>query len=96
MSSSWTTMQNKLFERALAIYDRDTPDRWQNVARAVGGGKTVDEVKRHYEELLKDVDHIDSTGGHQGSHYSSSGASSSGSSWGSANEEQRRRYLNLQ
>uniref|UniRef100_A0A0E0CQD0 Uncharacterized protein n=1 Tax=Oryza meridionalis TaxID=40149 RepID=A0A0E0CQD0_9ORYZ len=99
MSSSWTTKQNKVFERALAIYDRDTPDRWQNVARAVGGGKSVDDVKRHYEKLIKDVDHIDSTGGHQGSHYNSSNASSSSSSSsnsrGSANEDQRRRYHNF-
>uniref|UniRef100_A0A0E0K467 Uncharacterized protein n=1 Tax=Oryza punctata TaxID=4537 RepID=A0A0E0K467_ORYPU len=99
MSSSWTTKQNKVFERALAIYDRDTPDRWQNVARAVGGGKSVDEVKRHYEKLIKDVDHINSTGGHQGSHYNSSNASSSSSSSssrGSVNEDQRRRYHNFQ
>uniref|UniRef100_A0A0D3F9G8 Uncharacterized protein n=2 Tax=Oryza TaxID=4527 RepID=A0A0D3F9G8_9ORYZ len=100
MSSSWTTKQNKVFERALAIYDRDTPDRWQNVARAVGGGKSVDDVKRHYEKLIKDVDRIDSTGGHQGSHYNSSNASSSSSSSsnsrGSANEDQRRRYHNFQ
>uniref|UniRef100_A0A0E0CQC8 Myb-like domain-containing protein n=1 Tax=Oryza meridionalis TaxID=40149 RepID=A0A0E0CQC8_9ORYZ len=77
----------------------DTPDRWQNVARAVGGGKSVDDVKRHYEKLIKDVDHIDSTGGHQGSHYNSSNASSSSSSSsnsrGSANEDQRRRYHNF-
>ncbi|KAL5213457.1 hypothetical protein ABZP36_024304 [Zizania latifolia] len=90
MTSSWTTKQNKLFERALATYDRDMPDCWQNVARAVGGGKSVDEVKRHYAELLKDLHHIESAGGHQESHYSSSSASSSSRSWGSANEDQRR------
>lgn len=97
MSSSWTAKQNKLFERALATYDKDTPDRWQNVARAVGGGKSTDEVKRHYEELLKDLQHIESAGGHQGSRYSSSSASTSTSnSWGNASEDQRRRYLKLQ
>ena len=47
MSGSWTAEQNKAFERALAVYDRDTPNRWQNVARAVGG-KTAEEVKQHY------------------------------------------------
>ncbi|CAL9180122.1 unnamed protein product [Musa hybrid cultivar] len=57
--SSWTAQQNKLFERALAVYDKDTPDRWQNVARAVGG-KTVDEVKRHYELLVEDLKFIES------------------------------------
>ncbi|CAK7329698.1 unnamed protein product [Dovyalis caffra] len=58
-SGSWTVQQNKAFERALAVYDKDTPDRWYNVARAVGG-KTAEEVKRHYELLLEDVKHIES------------------------------------
>lgn len=40
MSSSraqWTKKQDKLFEQALAVYDKDTPDRCHNIARAVGG-----------------------------------------------------------
>ncbi|KAK8608746.1 hypothetical protein V6N13_024159 [Hibiscus sabdariffa] len=49
-SSSWTTKQNKMFEKALAKYDQDTPDRWHNIAKAVGG-KSAEEVKRHYEIL---------------------------------------------
>ena len=56
----WTPKQNKLFENALAIYDRETPERWANIARAVGGGKTVEEVKRHYEALVEDVKQIES------------------------------------
>ncbi|KAK9216703.1 hypothetical protein WN944_008713 [Citrus x changshan-huyou] len=56
--STWTAKQNKLFENALAIYDKDTPDRWHNLARAVGG-KTVEEVKRHYEMLAEDVSRIE-------------------------------------
>ncbi|KAK9948600.1 hypothetical protein M0R45_004168 [Rubus argutus] len=58
-SSSWTPKQNKQFEKALALYDKDTPDRWQKVARAVGG-KSAEEVKRHYEILIEDVKHIES------------------------------------
>ncbi|GAB4849160.1 Protein RADIALIS-like 6 [Ancistrocladus abbreviatus] len=58
-SSSWTPKQNKQFENALALYDQDTPDRWQNVAKAVGG-KSPEEVKRHYEILLQDLEHIES------------------------------------
>ncbi|KAJ8530182.1 hypothetical protein K7X08_037017 [Anisodus acutangulus] len=58
--SSWTPQQNKLFERALAQFNKDTPDRWQNVARAVGGCKSPDEVKRHYEILLEDLRRIES------------------------------------
>ncbi|KAE9448583.1 hypothetical protein RHGRI_013554 [Rhododendron griersonianum] len=57
-SGSWTAKENKAFEKALAVYDRDTPDRWQNIARAVGG-KTAEEVKRQYEILVEDVKHIE-------------------------------------
>ncbi|KAL1210160.1 Protein RADIALIS-like 6 [Cardamine amara subsp. amara] len=53
-SSSWTFKQNKMFERALAVYDKDTPDRWNNVAKAVGG-KSAEEVKRHYDILVEDL-----------------------------------------
>ncbi|XP_022726418.1 protein RADIALIS-like 3 [Durio zibethinus] len=58
-SGSWTPKQNKLFEKALAQYDKDTPDRWHDVAKAVGG-KTAEEVKRHYEILIEDLKHIES------------------------------------
>ncbi|KAG6626825.1 protein RADIALIS-like 4 [Carya illinoinensis] len=57
--STWTAKQNKLFENAVAMYGKDTgPDRWQNLAKAVGG-KTVEEVKRHYEFLVEDVRQIE-------------------------------------
>ncbi|KAH6789364.1 RAD-like 6 [Perilla frutescens var. frutescens] len=59
-SGSWTPQENKLFERALARFDTETPDRWQNVARAVGGGKSAEEVKRHYEILIEDLRRIES------------------------------------
>ncbi|KAJ1284458.1 hypothetical protein BS78_03G205700 [Paspalum vaginatum] len=59
MSSQWTKQQNKLFEQALAVYDKDTPDRWHNIARAVGA-KSADEVRRRYELLVQDVQRIDS------------------------------------
>lgn len=58
-SGSWSVKDNKAFERALAVYDKDTPDRWYNVARAVGG-KTPEEVKKHYELLVEDIKHIES------------------------------------
>lgn len=59
-NSNWTAKQNKLFENALAIYEQDSPDRWEKIARAVGGGKTVEEVKRHYDMLEEDVKQIES------------------------------------
>ncbi|KAM7250793.1 hypothetical protein ACFE04_022676 [Oxalis oulophora] len=60
-STSWTAKQNKDFERALAKYDKDSPDRWHNVAMAVDG-KTAQDVKRHYELLVQDVQTIESGG----------------------------------
>ncbi|CAA2972279.1 protein RADIALIS-like 2 isoform X2 [Olea europaea var. sylvestris] len=58
-SGTWTVQENKEFEKALAVYDTDTPDRWAKVARAVGG-KTPEEVKRRYEILVEDVTYIES------------------------------------
>ncbi|KAK6924372.1 SANT/Myb domain [Dillenia turbinata] len=58
-TSSWTPEQDKQFEDALARFDKDTPDRWQNVANAVHG-KSAEEVKRHYEILVEDLEHIES------------------------------------
>ncbi|MFS7897308.1 putative transcription factor MYB-HB-like family [Helianthus anomalus] len=58
-SISWSAKQNKLFETALALYDRDTPDRWQKIATAVGS-KSAEEVKKHYDLLVEDLRHIES------------------------------------
>ncbi|KAL3378009.1 hypothetical protein AABB24_004107, partial [Solanum stoloniferum] len=57
--TAWTTIENKKFEQALAVYDKDTSDRWQNIARYVGG-KSVEEVKHHYAILVEDLKHIES------------------------------------
>ncbi|KAB2096595.1 hypothetical protein E1A91_A01G120600v1 [Gossypium mustelinum] len=58
-NSYWTPYQNKLFEKALAVYDKDTPDRWQKVAAAVGE-KSAEEVRKHYEVLVEDLMYIES------------------------------------
>ncbi|WOL14484.1 hypothetical protein Cni_G23264 [Canna indica] len=77
VSSSWTVKQNKMFERALAVYDKDTPERWINVARAVGG-KSAEEVKRHYELLVDDIIRIEK--GQMPSYRSSSSSGKRGTS----------------
>ena len=59
-AAEWTQRQNKQFECALAVYDQDTPHRWHDVARYMGGTKSADEVRRHFERLVADVDHIES------------------------------------
>ncbi|XAR59548.1 hypothetical protein NMG60_11015423 [Bertholletia excelsa] len=83
-SGSWTAKQNKSFEKALAVYDKETPDRWHNIAKAVGG-KTAEEVKRHYDILVEDVKNIED-GQVPFPNYKNAGASSQGELTG---EEQR-------
>ncbi|KAL2538329.1 Protein RADIALIS-like 6 [Forsythia ovata] len=58
-NSTWTAEQNKLFEKALAQYDKVTPDRWGNLVQGVGG-KTEAEVKQHYKKLVEDINQIES------------------------------------
>ncbi|KAK4377879.1 hypothetical protein RND71_004175 [Anisodus tanguticus] len=59
MASNWTTKQNKKFEEALVMYDKDTSaDKWYNIANYVGG-KSVEEVRRHYDLLVKDITQIE-------------------------------------
>lgn len=57
-TTSWTWKQNKDFENALAIYDKDTPDRWEKVAAMVEN-KSPSEVKSHYYILLQDIELIE-------------------------------------
>ncbi|KAK4759127.1 hypothetical protein SAY87_020428 [Trapa incisa] len=40
---TWTSSENKMFERALAVHDEDNPDRWHRVAVLIPG-KTVADV----------------------------------------------------
>ncbi|KAK4792654.1 hypothetical protein SAY86_023089 [Trapa natans] len=40
---AWTSSENKMFERALAVHDEDNPDRWHRVAALIPG-KTVADV----------------------------------------------------
>lgn len=57
-STNWTPEENKLFENALAIHDKDTPDRWHKVAAMIPG-KTVGDVRKQYKELEDDVSNIE-------------------------------------
>ncbi|KAG5033880.1 hypothetical protein AAZX31_04G031300 [Glycine max] len=88
-SQGWTPKQNKRFENALAIFDKDTPDRWHTVARAVGG-KTVEEVKRHYEKLVEDVKKIEE------GHVPLPNYRSAARGYGYMDEETRMKALSLQ
>lgn len=58
---SWTREQEKAFENAVATMggEEDGDARWEKLAEAVEG-KTPEEVRRHYELLVEDVDGIES------------------------------------
>nr|QSD99775.1 MYB family transcription factor [Melilotus albus] len=57
-STKWTPAENKLFENSLAVYDKDTPDRWLKVAEMIPGKSVVD-VMNQYKELEVDVCNIE-------------------------------------
>lgn len=58
-SSVWTKEQDKAFENALATYPEDASDRWEKIAADVPG-KSLEEIKHHYEVLVDDVNRIES------------------------------------
>ncbi|XP_059653142.1 protein NLP7-like isoform X2 [Cornus florida] len=52
--TKWTPQENKQFERALTLFDKDAPDGWYYIAAMIPG-KTVSDVMKQYRELEKDV-----------------------------------------
>lgn len=54
----WTPKLDKLFEKALAIYDGDSPDRWEKIAAKLPGVDPT-EVKKHYDRLIEDLNSIE-------------------------------------
>ncbi|XP_042502630.1 transcription factor SRM1-like [Macadamia integrifolia] len=58
-SSLWSWEQEKAFENALAINPEDSNDRWENIAAAVPG-KSLAEIKHHFELLVEDIKGIES------------------------------------
>ncbi|KAI5353530.1 PREDICTED: mRNAion factor [Prunus dulcis] len=57
-SSLWSREQDKAFENALATYSEDSSDRWEKIAADVPG-KTIEEIKHHYELLVDDINQIE-------------------------------------
>ncbi|CAL9021873.1 unnamed protein product [Prunus brigantina] len=53
-SFAQTTKQNKDFENALAVFDKDVANRWDNIAKSVGR-KTLEEIKKYYDLLVEDI-----------------------------------------
>lgn len=57
-STIWTKEENKKFESALALYDKDTPDRWIKIADMIPG-KSVLDVMKQYQNLVADISDIE-------------------------------------
>ena len=57
-AEAWSAEENKVFERALAQVDLDSPNRWEMVA-AMLPRKTVIDVVNHYRDLENDVGSIE-------------------------------------
>ncbi|MED6159501.1 hypothetical protein PIB30_042824 [Stylosanthes scabra] len=57
-SREWSKEENKKFESALAIFDKETPDRWLKVAAMIPGRSVYDVIKQ-YKELEDDVNDIE-------------------------------------
>ncbi|XP_039134644.1 transcription factor SRM1 [Dioscorea cayenensis subsp. rotundata] len=58
-SSVWSRDQEKAFENALATVPEDSSDRWEKIAAAVPG-KSIEEIKCHYDLLVEDINGIES------------------------------------
>lgn len=59
VQSTWTRVEDKLFEKALVLFPEDSANRWQKIADQVPG-KSAEDVKVHYDALVQDVLEIDS------------------------------------
>lgn len=82
-SSIWSREQDKAFENALATYTEDSEDRWEKIAEDVPG-KTLEEIKEHYELLVEDVNQIESGCVPLPSYNSSDGCTSHGGDEGTS------------
>ncbi|XAR64934.1 hypothetical protein NMG60_11008835 [Bertholletia excelsa] len=60
-SSTWTTWEDKAFEEALVMFPEGLSDRWLRMANQLPG-KSPEELKAHYDDLLHDVLLIESGG----------------------------------
>ncbi|KAL9225027.1 hypothetical protein vseg_000999 [Gypsophila vaccaria] len=61
IGEKWTREEDKLFEEAVVIYSAIQSDdvKWAKIAGRVPG-RSLDEVRDHYDDLVYDVDQIDS------------------------------------
>lgn len=86
VAEAWSWEEEKAFEDALAIYYEACSDWWEKIAAAVPG-KTLAEIKCHYEILAEDVHSIESGRVPLPSYASSSSSTGEGSGDGGGNKK---------
>ncbi|KAL7227203.1 hypothetical protein ACSBR1_022138 [Camellia fascicularis] len=52
MHTEWTFEENKLFENTLAEFNLNSIDSFEKIASRIPG-KTIDQIKEHYEALVE-------------------------------------------
>ncbi|KAI3904141.1 hypothetical protein MKW98_021727 [Papaver atlanticum] len=57
---TWTIKEDQILETALFVHDENSPNRWEKIAKDVGGKKTVEDVKKRYMLLQDAINSIES------------------------------------
>ncbi|RZC82340.1 hypothetical protein C5167_045128 [Papaver somniferum] len=57
---TWTIKEDQILETAFFMHDENSPNRWEKIAKDVGGKKTVEDVKKRYMVLQDAIDSIES------------------------------------
>ncbi|KAK2657689.1 hypothetical protein Ddye_010741, partial [Dipteronia dyeriana] len=55
----WSREENKVFENALVVLDHDSSDLFEQIAVRVPG-KTPSQIQTHYNDLIEDIQMIES------------------------------------
>ena len=57
--TEWNFEENKIFENALAEFDLDCPNLFEQITTRLPG-KTIPQIKKHFEALTEDIEMIES------------------------------------
>nr|QBF29474.1 Myb transcription factor M5 [Crocus sativus] len=56
---NWSWMEDKIFENGLLRFPEQVPNRWHLIALELPG-KRAEDVYQHYQQLVRDIEAIDS------------------------------------
>jgi len=61
-ATPWTQESDSKFEASLLKYPPTSSTRWEDIAKDVGDGKTAEDVRNRYGELVRDILEIELRG----------------------------------